>query len=76
MMILVSMVTHLGGTAVQWLVLSAVAFLSGVCIFSPCLCAKSKDMQDELNDNSNLRIGVNASVGGCLSLYVSAVIDW
>ncbi len=46
--------------------------LSGYSSFLP----QSKDMQFRLIGDSKLPVGVNVSVNGCLSLYVSPAVNW
>ncbi len=40
------------------------------------LLPRSKDMQVRLIGDSKSPVGVNVSVNGCLSLYVSPVMNW
>lgn len=46
------------------------------CLWSsPCVLQQSKDMQVMWNGDCKLPTGINASVNGCLSFYVSPVVS-
>ncbi len=54
---------------------SLYVLLMSVCVPSDFL-PQSQDMQVRLIGDSKLPVGVNVSVNGCLSLYVSPVRNW